>query len=179
MKKIYSILGIALFVLSCSSNDKEDDLSIPQIATQYDVTYFISKDDIEKHPLGYRKTRTFVIEKSNEQPSGNLGIIVHFANSVERGYIAYDVCCPIHWEDSDPLKHKLTILNPDYPTLQNAYCEKNGYRSSFDLYFGTPNSGYAKEKNISLIKYQISRNPIDVEKEEIGRYITNPQYRGK
>lgn len=182
MTKLFVAVGIVLLVFSCSSDKESEDPLRPKPLTQYEVDYKISNEQIGSYFLGDRKTRTFMLDKSKGTKLGNLGVIVHFHNSLEVGYRAYDVCCPIHWEDTDSLKHKLTVL-PDDPSLLEVDCDvdkKN--RSSFSLRDGTPSSGYALENKINLVKYKIDQYPesgYPNYPEAEGRYITNPNYKGK
>lgn len=181
MEKLFIVVGISLFAFSCSSDNKDIEEPLPpKPLTQYEVDYKISNEEIEAYPLGGRNTKTFVLDKSKDARLGNLGVIVHHHNSLEVGYTAYDACCPIHWEDTDPLKHKLKIL-PSDPSILEVTCDidKNN-RSSFNLRDGEPTEGYAREKKINLVKYNIKVYPENKYPEYLpaeGQHITNPNYK--
>lgn len=184
MKKIFLLAGIALFAFSCSSDNEKEPLPPepePKPLTQYEVDYKISNEEMDSYPQNEKlKRRAFVLEKQNGMKLGNLGVLYYCTSSSAVLHLAYDACCPIHWEDSDPLKHKLEIEISGYWIY--AVCNVDGFRSSFDLYDGKSLNSYASEHNIQLVKYNVEQYPKDGYPDypaAEGRHITNPKYKEK
>ena len=175
MKNLFLLVGIAFLAFSCSSDDNGEDPVVPTERTQYEVSYYLSKADIEKQPQATDKSRLFILPKTDKQPSGNSGLL--FYEIPVKKYKVYDACCPVDWGDGKSKKHQLTIKEPQSYELFRVYCDE--CNSSFDLMDGHPTDGYAKNRNISLIEYKVSRDPVNINEEEIGVYITNPNYKKK
>lgn len=179
MNRLYLAISIVLLAFSCSS-EKDDEYKNPPPKvplTEYEVDHKISLKEIDEYPLAHGNSRTFTLE---DDLLGNLGLIVHARNALTDGYWVYDLCCPVHWEDSDPLKHKLQVLNPEIPGLFRAYCKVKGQGSIFDLQDGVATTGYAKDKKISMVKYTVDVYPESKYPDYLpteGLIFTNPRYK--
>lgn len=179
MKKLFLLVGIALLAFSCSSdNNEEEGYTPPKVRTEYEVNYYISREEINKHPIVGYNSRAFILPKTTEQSSSNMGIIIYDAptSSLARNVKAYDLCCPLHWEDDDPQKHILTL---DTSSDMDVYakCEKS--YETFSLSTGRSTSEIAGEF-VDLIKYNVDSDPsgsLVSEENIIGYYITNPKYK--
>ena len=179
MKKLFLFIGIALFAISCSSdNEKDQEYTPPKVRTEYEVNYYISKEEINKHSIVGHNSRAFILPRTTKQPSGNMGIIVYDepTSSSARNIKSYDACCPLHWEDDDPKKHILT-LDTSSDMAVYVKCEKSYV--TFSLSSGRSTSNITGEF-VDLIKNNVTSDPsgsLVSEEDIVGYYITNPKYK--
>ena len=172
MKK-YLCLGLALLAMSCSSDDEKEDPPIPtpQPTTQYEVDLMLTSEEIDQFPQGVYPTRLVVFNKSDNEPLGNMGLLMFSDNVNFRDYKVYDLCCPRHWEND---KHELSIVKQN-SRLALVSCKKDGIL--FNLVYGTQVAWAEGEERFSLVSYQVERTPKEHIYPEKSIHISNPNYK--